>query len=347
MFLAFRVCSTVSKVLRQKEKYLFPDDGSRSPVKRSKGKFPDIERALSVWAKNTRKQGITLTDVMIREKARFFATSLGISDSHFKANSASWLEKFKHKNNVHPGGRGRSESDATGIGRTVMRQSHTRTESINCDDSGSPMMMQHSKSQDSDSPNSHTLPPHHHQASDSPDSLSFSAEFSGGYKAFQHQNSGSLDPFAYPPETEKVVLGPASPASPFFSPHDHPSPGFPSVHARMAPGTYQRPRSQTFPLLPIDGTYISPPPSSEPLTPGAAAASAASPAGGSPPPPSKDEAKQALEVVITFLRRQPAGFVEQDEYVMVGKLREKFGLSAGQMDAEAADTIMGFSNNPP
>ena len=61
--------STVSKVLRQKEKYLFPDDGSRSPIKRSKGKFPDIERALSVWAKNTRKQGIALTDAMIREKA--------------------------------------------------------------------------------------------------------------------------------------------------------------------------------------------------------------------------------------------------------------------------------------
>ena len=75
-------------MLRQKEKYLFPDDGSRSPIKRSKGKFPDIERALSVWAKNTRKQGITLTDVMIREKARFFATSLGISDSQFKANGA-------------------------------------------------------------------------------------------------------------------------------------------------------------------------------------------------------------------------------------------------------------------
>ncbi|KAF8251803.1 CenpB-DNA-bind-domain-containing protein [Wilcoxina mikolae CBS 423.85] len=354
--------STVSKVLRQKEKYLFPDDGSRSPIKRSKGKFPDIERALSVWAKNTRKQGITLTDVMIREKARFFATSLGISDSHFKANSAGWLEKFKHKNNVHPNGRGRSESDVTGIARGSAaailspRLSHARTESTpdangigeHRDGSGSPMMMKHSKSQDSN-----------HTGTDSPDSY-MPMDFGGGYKAFQHQHSG-----------------PTSPASPFFSPDSridsaHPSPGFPS---RMAPGTHQRPRSQTFPLMPIDGTYISPPPSSEPLTPKMLNQTVplASPApevpnplasphmtpssshtalslNGNPDPPSgvaptKDDAKKALEVVISFLRQQPVGFVEQDEYNLVGKLLEKFGLgSGGQIEA---DTNMSFSNNSP
>lgn len=44
--------STVSKVLRQKEKYLFQDDGSRSPIKRAKGRSPDLERTLAVWAKN-------------------------------------------------------------------------------------------------------------------------------------------------------------------------------------------------------------------------------------------------------------------------------------------------------
>lgn len=46
------VHSTVSKVLRQKEKYLCQEDGSRSPVKRAKGRSPDIERALAVWARN-------------------------------------------------------------------------------------------------------------------------------------------------------------------------------------------------------------------------------------------------------------------------------------------------------
>lgn len=52
--------STVSKVLRQKEKYLFQDDGSRSPAKRPKGRSPDIERALAVWAKNQVGPSISL-----------------------------------------------------------------------------------------------------------------------------------------------------------------------------------------------------------------------------------------------------------------------------------------------
>jgi hypothetical protein len=372
--------------LRQKEKYLFPDDGSRSPVKRSKGKFPDIERALSVWAKNTRKQGITLTDVMIREKARFFASSLGISDSNFKVNSSTWLEKFKHKNNVHPNGRGRSESDVTGIMR---RPSHTRTNSISsmgmgggCDDgSGSPMMMKHSKSQDS-------------TGASSPESL-MPMDFAsavGGYNAFQHQHSGSLCSTPLSEAfTDAGILGPASPNSPYFSPDNRidsaqPSPSFPSQQARIPPGIHQRPRSQTFHVLPMDGSYISPPPSSEPLTPKllqSGAAPLASPipevqnplasphmtpsssqtGGGSPQtptgvPPSKDDAKKALEVVVSFLRQQPVGFVEQDEYVMVDKLLEKFGLSTVQeVEAAAAaaaaasssssggDTSMAFSGN--
>lgn len=44
--------STVSKVLRQKEKYLVPEESGQSPAKRVKGRVPDIERALAVWAKN-------------------------------------------------------------------------------------------------------------------------------------------------------------------------------------------------------------------------------------------------------------------------------------------------------
>src|SRR6266536_205413 len=92
--------STVSKVLRQKEKYLFPEDRRLSPVKRAKGKFPDIERALSNWARNQHTKGIPLTDAAIKEKARFFATTVGNNESHLKTNSTSWLEKFKQKNGL-------------------------------------------------------------------------------------------------------------------------------------------------------------------------------------------------------------------------------------------------------
>ena len=51
MIIDFPLSSTVSKVLRNKEKYLVPEDGSRSPIKRSKSKFPDIERTLLNWVK--------------------------------------------------------------------------------------------------------------------------------------------------------------------------------------------------------------------------------------------------------------------------------------------------------
>ena len=81
--------STVSKVLRQKEKYLRPNDATRSPVRISEGKSPDIERALSIWAKNSQEQGIHVTDQMIREKARLFATAVGNSESHLEAKGAS------------------------------------------------------------------------------------------------------------------------------------------------------------------------------------------------------------------------------------------------------------------
>jgi hypothetical protein len=90
----------VSKILRQREKYLFPEDRSLSPVKRAKGKYPDIERALSNWVRNMQKQGHPLTDAAIKEKARFFATTVGNNESLLKTNKAGWLEKFKQKNGI-------------------------------------------------------------------------------------------------------------------------------------------------------------------------------------------------------------------------------------------------------
>ncbi|CBF74754.1 hypothetical protein AN4077.2 [Aspergillus nidulans FGSC A4] len=91
--------STVSKVLRQKDKYLNPEDGSRSPIKRAKGRVPDIEKALSNWVRNYQRGGHGLTDEMIREKALFFASTCG-SDGKEKVLSNSWLEKFKQKNGL-------------------------------------------------------------------------------------------------------------------------------------------------------------------------------------------------------------------------------------------------------
>jgi hypothetical protein len=109
--------STVSKVLRQSDKYLPPE--TLNLASSAKRKYPDINRALANWVRNSQKQGIPLTDAAIKEKARFFAATVGSSDSHIKANSTTWLKEFKQKNGI-------------GIGELAPRASD-----INISDSGS------------------------------------------------------------------------------------------------------------------------------------------------------------------------------------------------------------------
>ncbi len=99
--------------MRNKEKYIIKDDRSKSPgAKKYRSKFPDIERALSNWVRNAQKTGVPVTDAEIKEKFRFFATSTGSPETILKANSTSWLEKFKQKNGI-------------GSGRLVRRASET------------------------------------------------------------------------------------------------------------------------------------------------------------------------------------------------------------------------------
>jgi hypothetical protein len=46
----------------------------------------------------------------------------------------------------------------------------------------------------------------------------------------------------------------------------------------------------------------------------------------SPVTPSQEEAARALELVMNFFQQQPQGFVEPQEYVMIGKLMEKLKI---------------------
>src|SRR2546421_5047835 len=92
----FSLCfSTVSKVLRKKKRILYSNDGSHSPAKKAKGKFPDIERALANWAKNEQIKGEPLNDTKIMEQAQRFAVTVGNPESRSKLTSSAWLEKFK------------------------------------------------------------------------------------------------------------------------------------------------------------------------------------------------------------------------------------------------------------
>ena len=236
-----RTISTVSKVLRQKEKYLCPDDGGRSPIKRSKGKFPDIERALSNWARNHQRQGLPLNDNMIRDKARFFAATVGSSESHVKVNSSSWLEKFKQKNHLM-GSKPRKASDAAE--RDLALRAGSRS-GVQTPSEISPMSPAGLASPSPISP------------SQSRDNLKNGSrddyvDFAGDYKHAQSQSATTL-PGEFGESTASTSFSPQTPSSPFFA--DVNGSGSPYIGVQhLRPGSTSaanvvRPRSQTVPML--------------------------------------------------------------------------------------------------
>lgn len=232
-------------------------------MKRAKGKFPDIERALSNWVKNNQKRGVPLTDAAIKEKARFFATTVGNNESHLKTNSTSWLEKFKQKNGI-------------GASKLTRRASET-----NISDSGSlnPDSAGPSASQ---TPNGISPTSPGGVASPSPLSATKSDEdlkgdglngyFGQGNSGYRHSNSQSttsLNSGFTDTIPSSFSTGPTSPSTPFaFSPDGTTGSWMPSQQSRLPPpgNSFQRPRSQTFPMLGIDPSFISSQ-QTEPLTP--------------------------------------------------------------------------------
>ncbi|PVH96247.1 CenpB-DNA-bind-domain-containing protein, partial [Periconia macrospinosa] len=251
--------STVSKVLRQKEKYLFQDDGSRSPIRKGKGKFPDIERALANWARNHQKSGLPLTDSLIKEKARFFSTTVGNNESHFKTTSASWLEKFKQKNNLM-GAKSRKSSIAEESEPASNPPSNVHTPGAisptSPDGVASPAVSAKQSKENLKTENSDVH------------------EFTDHRKPFHSQSNTSLSSVFTDTAPSSFSAGPTSPtslSSPFFTPDSAcgPNPFLNNQQGRGQPGSgnFQRPRSQTFPLLTGVEQYMSPPASSEALTP--------------------------------------------------------------------------------
>ncbi|KAF1938572.1 CenpB-DNA-bind-domain-containing protein [Clathrospora elynae] len=345
--------STVSKVLRQKEKYLYLDDGSRSPIKRSKGKFPDIERALSNWARNHQRQGLPMSDAIIRDKARFFAQTVGNSESHLKANSTSWLEKFKQKNHLM-GARSRKGSIAEESEGTSNPPSNVHTPGAISPTSPGGV-----------SPATSTLTAKKSEENlktESPDTY----DFTNHRRPFHSQSNTSLSSVFTDTAPSSFSAGPTSPtslSSPFFTPDSAcgPSPFMGRQPASGQPGSsnFQRPRSQTFPMLVGVEQYMSPPPgSSDTLTPKYISSHTLdSPTTGlpsslpaidesmslsptqlsnsmQPPPlpttsgytddkgsstdsspitPSQEEAARALELVMSFFQSQNAGFVVEPQ----------------------------------
>ncbi|KAJ5625535.1 hypothetical protein N7510_001844 [Penicillium lagena] len=358
--------STVSKVLRQKEKYLNRDDGSRSPIKRAKGRVPDIEKALTNWARNYQRQGFPLSDEMIKEKALFFASTCGCPEGKDKVLTSAWLEKFKNKNNL-AGAKARK-------GSIDVRSGSNSPTRINTDSAGestghSPRGL--SPSSPNGLPVSSPLSPAHSEE-DKKERADSVPDLAGGYQHNHSKSTTSLD------TTSSTAM--TSPTSTLVSD----SPFTPTSQTRLPTGmpgsNTNRPRSQTFPLVPIDPSLLSHDESIDPqcTKPGfhrsISVATVESPlemddhpdTGSNqpnvikrnrsnpeiktkamqPPPPSfsssntvspilspgsptQDEARRALELVMNYFQQQPAGLQAQ-EYFTIGKLMERLELAKNQ-----------------
>lgn len=352
--------STVSKVLRHKERYRFPEDRT-SPIKRSKGKLPDIERALSNWARNQQKSGKVVTDEQIKEKLNFFAASVGNSENPLKTNS-NWLEKFKQKNGIGPGRLARRASEA------------------NIPDS----VQLASASIAADSPNGSTV-------------ISPASPTAGGAlsatRSEEDKDSVGNGMFDFTVSNERLgnesatsVNAPTnfstqSPTTPFtFSPDPN----------------FQRPRSQTFPTLDveyaqevknaepmtpkygvpstappsalespgdgghqfgiIDSTIQSPPPhqhklhrsaSSSSMT-GRAVTPASAGGGSGPSSPTQEDARRAADTLLSFIQNlgSTTGIVDQNDLAAVIRLTEKLRLHAAAQQIQPKIVMGGLTRIP-
>ncbi|KAI4089612.1 MAG: hypothetical protein LQ339_008518 [Xanthoria mediterranea] len=348
--------STVSKVLRLKEKYLHPDDGSRSPIKRSKGKFPDIERAVSIWAKNHQRQGLPLSNDSIRDKARMFATTVGSSDCVSKVNNPNWLEKFKQKNGLL----GASLPDASENEDSDMIRPSDPASGEHTPSAISPISLPGDRSCSVEN--------------DVLEEANGNTYRDMGFRRTHSESNNTLGSY-FTDNNLPSTFSPdiRSPTSPFFSPVSScgPSPSIPSQPPRLptlAPAD-ARPRRQTFPTISSAPTRITPPTSAtvepmpttqlfqqsmttstlsspmeeledpvlsmdsamhhhhdNPITP-STMAPPPNPSSISPPnsPPSLDEARRALEVVMTFFQSQPVP-VDPQDFITIGILMEKLKL---------------------
>ena len=250
----------MSKVLRQKDKYLSTDDGSKSPMKRPKGKFPDVERTLSNWVRNHQKQGLPLNDDIIREKARFFATTVGSSDSHVKLNSTNWLEKFKQKNHLL-GARPRKSSEHVDSDAGMQSGPGSGSQTPSGISPISPLGINSSISPISPSQSRDNL------KASSPDSyLDFA-----NYK-HTHSQSGTSLASGFTETTAPSSFSPQSPSSPFFS-ADITSGTSPFLGSQNPPGmpagatNAARPRRQTFPQLEGEADFNGPNSTSDAFAP--------------------------------------------------------------------------------
>jgi transcriptional regulator with XRE-family HTH domain len=113
--------STVSKILKNKDKWIavpeadinrvakhrylslfYPSSDLLLMIMRRPSKFPTIEKQLIEKLREISKDGVLLSDSLIRAKAREVALSQNVLDEKFKASSG-WVDNFKSRAGIRRG----------------------------------------------------------------------------------------------------------------------------------------------------------------------------------------------------------------------------------------------------
>lgn len=355
--------------------------------------MPEVERALSVWARNHQKKGHSLTDDSIREKAAFFAAAAGGDDNN-PAMSSSWVDKFIRK---HSSALSRKNSLAPEDLESLLEAPSPGPDSPKSPESTfslSPSELRDVRSQESlkiGSPDSFANLPSSPRQAHSQSTSSLSSAFTDQAPFFtpisatgpspsthkmprplapatssstQRQRSQSfptLDDYMSPPSAieslPKHILASSildSPMEEFDQILESPDEDTlaPLRIDSISPQDTQKPRtvspSDTMmraPPLPATARHFKSERTQSPSSIEARLASAlsASPTqssrnisstsprkAGATSTPSPDEARRALEIVVSFFEQQPSGSLDMQESVLIGKLIEKLKIQQQQ-----------------
>lgn len=299
-------------------------------------------------------EGLPVTDDLIKDEARKFASTLGSAESHSIVNDPVWLEKFKSRHGLPGGRRADSKPDKEGVSPLSKSGSQTPNgvaSSPTVGWNGNPAQQAKdefkSKSPDSYYDSSFTWTQNH---AHSKSSASLGSVFSDNTLASSYTTDFR------------------SPSSPYFSPMSScgPSPAMPAQKTArlppLAPASSLR-RRQTVPIVGSSESPDSPtsknaltttlesqseqmeisplgidqsrPSTTLPTPVGNSPLSMAPPpiAQASSPtiPPSKDDAREALKTLMDYMRRCPEGTIDPHDYIVMGKLMQMLKLEGGSL----------------
>ena len=84
---------------KDKWKTVQENENSSRVFKYKPVKFPMLDYAMNVWVENVTVEGVILTDLLIKEKAKVFAKAFNIQEDQLSFSNG-WLNRFKKRNNI-------------------------------------------------------------------------------------------------------------------------------------------------------------------------------------------------------------------------------------------------------